>query len=151
MLSDKSRSAWLREAQKVPNLSFLLYLKFFCKIMLPHEGGQRQQPRKAAVALSTPVSSSAITPNTAASLSSWRVARPAWCRRHRLLLGTEVRRAFGHAQPHSVSPLPQAIFLPARFEVYRAVSQQIMAIFRQQTALVVGRRTHATKPLCSCR
>ena len=31
---------------------------------------------------------------------------------------------------------PQAIFLPARFEVYRAVSQQIMAIFRQQTTLV---------------
>ena len=31
---------------------------------------------------------------------------------------------------------PQAIFLPARFEVYRAVSQQIMTIFRQQTALV---------------
>jgi DNA polymerase-4 len=31
---------------------------------------------------------------------------------------------------------PQAIFLPARFEVYRAVSQQIMAIFRQQTALI---------------
>src|SRR6266568_3838609 len=31
---------------------------------------------------------------------------------------------------------PQAIFLPARFEVYRAVSHQIMAIFRQQIALV---------------
>ncbi len=31
---------------------------------------------------------------------------------------------------------PQAIFLPARFEVYRAVSQQIMTIFRQQSALV---------------
>ena len=31
---------------------------------------------------------------------------------------------------------PEAIFLPARFEVYRAVSHQIMAIFRQQTALV---------------
>jgi DNA polymerase IV len=31
---------------------------------------------------------------------------------------------------------PQAIFLPARFEVYQSVSQQIMAIFRQQTALV---------------
>ncbi|HEX6554938.1 MAG TPA: DNA polymerase IV [Ktedonobacteraceae bacterium] len=31
---------------------------------------------------------------------------------------------------------PEAIFLPARFEVYRAVSQQIMAIFRQQTAIV---------------
>src|SRR5205085_4336396 len=31
---------------------------------------------------------------------------------------------------------PQAIFLPARFEVYRAVSQQIMTIFRQQTTLV---------------
>ena len=31
---------------------------------------------------------------------------------------------------------PDAIFLPARFEVYRAVSQQIMMIFRQQTALV---------------
>ena len=31
---------------------------------------------------------------------------------------------------------PSAIFLPARFEVYRAVSQQIMTIFRQQTALV---------------
>src|ERR1700694_3594327 len=29
-----------------------------------------------------------------------------------------------------------AIFLPARFEVYRAVSKQIMAIFRQQTTLV---------------
>jgi len=31
---------------------------------------------------------------------------------------------------------PQAIFLPTRFEVYRAVSQQIMTIFRQHTALV---------------
>jgi len=31
---------------------------------------------------------------------------------------------------------PQAIFLPARFEVYRSVSQQIMTIFRQQTTLV---------------
>jgi DNA polymerase-4 len=31
---------------------------------------------------------------------------------------------------------PQAIFLPARFEVYRAVSHQIMTIFRQQTDLV---------------
>ena len=31
---------------------------------------------------------------------------------------------------------PEAIFLPARFEVYRAVSQQVMAIFRQHTALV---------------
>ena len=31
---------------------------------------------------------------------------------------------------------PEGIFLPARFDVYRAVSQQIMAIFRQQTALV---------------
>jgi DNA polymerase-4 len=31
---------------------------------------------------------------------------------------------------------PEAIFLPARFEVYRAVSQQIMTLFRQQTDLV---------------
>jgi DNA polymerase IV len=31
---------------------------------------------------------------------------------------------------------PFAIFLPARFEVYRAVSQQIMAIFHQHTSLV---------------
>lgn len=31
---------------------------------------------------------------------------------------------------------PSAIFLPARFDVYRAVSKQIMTIFRQQTALV---------------
>src|ERR1700719_2234536 len=31
---------------------------------------------------------------------------------------------------------PDAIFLPARFEAYRAISQQIMTIFRQQTALV---------------
>jgi DNA polymerase-4 len=31
---------------------------------------------------------------------------------------------------------PSAIFLPARFEVYRAVSQQIMAIFHLHTALV---------------
>jgi DNA polymerase-4 len=31
---------------------------------------------------------------------------------------------------------PGAIFLPARFDVYRAVSQQIMTLFRQQTALV---------------
>ena len=31
---------------------------------------------------------------------------------------------------------PSAIFLPARFEVYRAVSQQIMAIFHQHTSLV---------------
>lgn len=31
---------------------------------------------------------------------------------------------------------PTAIFLPARFEVYRAVSQQIMAIFHQYASLV---------------
>lgn len=31
---------------------------------------------------------------------------------------------------------PEAIFLPARFAVYRAVSHEIMAIFRQQTTLV---------------
>src|SRR2546428_2671716 len=31
---------------------------------------------------------------------------------------------------------PEAIFLPPRFEVYRAVSQQIMAIFQAHTALV---------------
>jgi len=31
---------------------------------------------------------------------------------------------------------PQAIFLPARFEVYRAVSGQVMAIFHAHTALV---------------
>lgn len=31
---------------------------------------------------------------------------------------------------------PEGIFLPARFEVYRAVSQQIMTIFRRQTPLV---------------
>ena len=31
---------------------------------------------------------------------------------------------------------PSAIFLPARFEVYRAVSRQIMAIFHQHTRLV---------------
>jgi DNA polymerase IV len=31
---------------------------------------------------------------------------------------------------------PEAIFLPARFDVYRVVSQEIMAIFRQHTALV---------------
>jgi DNA polymerase-4 len=31
---------------------------------------------------------------------------------------------------------PEAIFLPPRFEVYRAVSQQIMAIFRACTELV---------------
>src|SRR5258708_39550589 len=31
---------------------------------------------------------------------------------------------------------PDAIFLPARFEVYRAVSQQIIAIFRNHSALV---------------
>jgi DNA polymerase-4 len=31
---------------------------------------------------------------------------------------------------------PEAIFLPARFEVYRAVSEQIMAIFQARTALV---------------
>ncbi len=31
---------------------------------------------------------------------------------------------------------PDAIFLPARFEVYRAVSKQIMTLFRQYSALV---------------
>jgi DNA polymerase-4 len=31
---------------------------------------------------------------------------------------------------------PEAIFLPARFEVYRAVSGQVMAIFQSHTALV---------------
>src|SRR5258706_12606318 len=31
---------------------------------------------------------------------------------------------------------PEAIFFPARFEVYRAVSRQIMTIFRQQTTFV---------------
>src|SRR6202035_4805809 len=31
---------------------------------------------------------------------------------------------------------PEAIFLPPRFEVYRAVSQQVMAIFKGHTELV---------------
>src|SRR3984893_14535831 len=31
---------------------------------------------------------------------------------------------------------PDAIFLPPRFEVYKAVSQQVMAIFRSHTPLV---------------
>ena len=31
---------------------------------------------------------------------------------------------------------PEAIFLPARFEVYRAVSEQVMAMFQAHTALV---------------
>jgi DNA polymerase-4 len=31
---------------------------------------------------------------------------------------------------------PEAIFLPPRFEVYRAVSQQMMAIFQKRTELV---------------
>src|SRR5260370_14249230 len=31
---------------------------------------------------------------------------------------------------------PDAIFFPARFDAYPAVSHQIMALFRQQTALV---------------
>src|SRR5690348_5096202 len=31
---------------------------------------------------------------------------------------------------------PEAIFLPPRFEVYRAVSQQVMAIFKAHTELV---------------
>jgi len=31
---------------------------------------------------------------------------------------------------------PQAVFLPARFEVYRAVSARIMQIFRTYTDLV---------------
>src|SRR5260221_2488204 len=31
---------------------------------------------------------------------------------------------------------PEAIFLPPRFEVYRAVSQQVMAIFKKHTELV---------------
>jgi DNA polymerase IV len=48
-----------------------------------------------------------------------------------------------HYGVHSAMPsrtaqrlCPDAIFLPARFDVYRAVSQQIMTIFRQQTVLV---------------
>jgi DNA polymerase-4 len=48
-----------------------------------------------------------------------------------------------HYGVHSAMPsrtaqrlCPDAIFLPARFDVYRAVSQQIMKIFRQQTTLV---------------
>src|SRR5438270_2922550 len=61
-------------------------------------------------------------------------------RRGVVATGSYEARKFG---VHSAMPsrtayrlCPQAIFLPARFEVYRAVSQQIMAIFRQQTALV---------------
>jgi len=49
-------------------------------------------------------------------------------------------RAFG---VHSAMPsrtaqrlCPEAIFLPAHFEVYRAVSQQVMAMFQAHTALV---------------
>jgi DNA polymerase-4 len=48
-----------------------------------------------------------------------------------------------HYGVHSAMPsrtalrlCPDAIFLPARFEVYRIVSQQIMAIFRRHTSLV---------------
>jgi DNA polymerase IV len=48
-----------------------------------------------------------------------------------------------HFGVHSAMPsrtaqrlCPEAIFLPARFEVYRAVSGQVMAIFQAHTALV---------------
>jgi DNA polymerase-4 len=48
-----------------------------------------------------------------------------------------------HFGVHSAMPCrtaqrlcPEAIFLPPRFEVYKAVSQQIMSIFREQTGLV---------------
>jgi DNA polymerase-4 len=49
-------------------------------------------------------------------------------------------RSFGvHSAMPSRTALwlcPEAIFLPPRFEVYRAVSQQVMAIFQARTALV---------------
>src|SRR5256714_3460086 len=51
----------------------------------------------------------------------------------------EARRYGVHSampSPTAQRLCPDAIFLPARFEVYRAVSQQIIAIFRPQTALV---------------
>ena len=45
---------------------------------------------------------------------------------------------------------PSAIFLPARFEVYRAVSQQIMAIFHQHTALVEPLSLDEAYLRCDC-
>jgi DNA polymerase-4 len=61
-------------------------------------------------------------------------------RRGVVLTASYEARRFG---VHSAMPsrtaqrlCPGAIFLPARFEVYRAVSAQVMAIFQTHTALV---------------
>jgi DNA polymerase-4 len=51
----------------------------------------------------------------------------------RQLRGAGVRGAFGHAGGRARALCPDLVFRPPRFEVYRAVSQQIRAIFLDYT------------------
>ena len=47
-----------------------------------------------------------------------------------------LRRALGHAVDHGHAECPELVFVQPRFDVYRAVSRQIRAIFAEYTALI---------------
>jgi hypothetical protein len=53
-----------------------------------------------------------------------RFTRSAWSGGHRFLRGPQVRRAFGHAEPHGAAPLPRR-HLPAR--AFRRVQVRLAA------------------------
>jgi nucleotidyltransferase/DNA polymerase involved in DNA repair len=47
-----------------------------------------------------------------------------------------LRRAFGHAVGDGQAQMPDLIFVPPRFDVYKSVSQQIREVFAEYTPLI---------------
>ena len=74
-------------------------------------------------------------PQLRESLWRWAAPRSGCCGRGQLR-GAQVRCAIGHALSHCGAALPRLVFVPPRFDVYRAVSQQIRQIFALHSDLV---------------
>jgi nucleotidyltransferase/DNA polymerase involved in DNA repair len=52
------------------------------------------------------------------------------------LRGQEVRRPLRHGFDDGATPMPDLIFVPPRFDVYREISQQIRTIFAEYTPFI---------------
>jgi hypothetical protein len=81
-------------------------------------------------------SNSAMIPACAAARSRSATARGAAWSPPPATRPAQVRRPLGHALDHGLAQVPELVFVPPRFEVYKAVSRQIHAIFADYTDLI---------------
>jgi nucleotidyltransferase/DNA polymerase involved in DNA repair len=80
-------------------------------------------------------SNSVTTPRFEGALCG-RTRRQEGRRRRGELRGARFWRTFGHAVDHGDASMPDLVFVLPRFDVHRAVSRQIHAIFAEYTALI---------------